>query len=540
MRSKKSLKEAFPLLALEWHPDLNEGRNPEEFAPKSNKKVWWQCSEGHIWEAVIASRSAGAGCKLCKGLSLVKGTNDLKTKYPKLAKEWDYEKNRPLRPEDVMPGSNKPVWWVCKLGHSYESKVSKRTGNNSGCKYCSGKALGKGINDLATTHPKLALQWHPTANGDLTPSDVQKGSGKKVYWICEKGHTYYSSISNRTAKKSTNCSICSGQGIGPGHNDLKTLRPDIAAQWHPTLNGKLKPTDVTVFSSEPVMWQCLLDQRHYWKAPVYSRTAGSGCGVCKGRVVISGVNDFTSTHPNLLEDWDYENNSLDPNMLFYASSKPVWWKCRNSHSWCTPLKSRTVRGFGCRICGGQAVQPGENDLATTHPGLLAEWDFDKNFDLSPDRIIAGTNKKIDWKCKLGHKWSATGNHRVAGQRCPYCATGGFEISKPGIFYYIEHPEVGASKIGITNTHAKTKRLEAFRKLGWVVVTTIQYSDGATINSLETRMLNWIRKDLGVPPFLTKGDMGKIAGWSETFPTLAVDRGEILSRIHEERELLSIP
>jgi hypothetical protein len=245
-----------------------------------------------------------------------------------------------------------------------------------------------------------------------------------------------------------------------------------------------------------------------------------------------------STHPNLREDWDYDKNSLDPHKLFNASSEPVWWKCGNNHSWCTPLKSRTVRGFGCRICGGQAAQPGENDLATTHPDLLAEWDFDGNAKLSPDKIIAGTNKKIDWKCKLGHKWSATGNHRVAGQQCPYCATGGFEISKPGIFYYIENFDLGASKIGITNTHAKTKRLEGFKKLGWVVVTTIQSPDGSAINSLETRVLNWIRKDLGVPPYLTKGDLGKIAGWSETFATLAVDRAEILARIRMESE--SIP
>ncbi len=530
--------DVFPTLALEWHPTLNDGRLPSDFAPKSNKKAWWICSQGHVWHAVIASRASGSGCKLCKGLTLARGTNDLETKYPKLAKEWDYEKNNPLRPEDVMPGSNKPVWWVCKQGHSYESKVVRRTSRNSGCKYCSGKGLGKGINDLATTHPKLALEWHPTANGELTPSDVQRGSNKKVYWLCKKGHTFHSSVSNRTAKKSTNCSVCSGQGVETGHNDLKTLRPDIAAQWHPTLNGKLKPTDVTASSSEPVIWQCLLDQRHYWKAPVYSRTAGTGCGVCRGLVVIRGVNDFMTIYPNLRNDWDYDQNSLDPHSLSSGSSEPVWWKCANNHVWETPLKSRTLRGLGCRICGGQAAHRGENDLATTHPELLAEWDFDGNANFTPDKIIAGTNKKIDWVCKLGHKWSATGNHRVSGQQCPYCATGGYEISKPGIFYYIEHLELGASKVGITNASSKTNRLAEFKKLGWGVVTTIQSPDGAAINSLETRILNWIRKDLAVPPYLTKDDLGKIAGWSETFATLAVDRAEVLDQIRKESE--SIP
>ena len=37
--------------------------------------------------------------------------------------------------------------------------------------------LIRGVNDLATTHPKLAVEWHPTKNGELKPSDVSAGSG---------------------------------------------------------------------------------------------------------------------------------------------------------------------------------------------------------------------------------------------------------------------------------------------------------------------------------------------------------------------------
>jgi hypothetical protein len=34
--------------------------------------------------------------------------------------------------------------------------------------------------------------------------------------------------------------------------------------------------------------------------------------------------------------------------------------------------------------------------------------------------------------------------------------------------------------------------------------------------LETRVLRWIRKDLQLPVFLSKSEIGKLAGWSETF------------------------
>ena len=60
------LKTYNPELAKEWHPTKNGDLKPEEIAPHSNKKVWWQCSKGHEWEAVVNSRSSGRGCPLCR------------------------------------------------------------------------------------------------------------------------------------------------------------------------------------------------------------------------------------------------------------------------------------------------------------------------------------------------------------------------------------------------------------------------------------------------------------------------------------------
>ena len=41
---------------------------------------------------------------------------------PELAKEWDFEKNKPdLTPDKVTVGSNRSVWWRCDKGHSWEA-----------------------------------------------------------------------------------------------------------------------------------------------------------------------------------------------------------------------------------------------------------------------------------------------------------------------------------------------------------------------------------------------------------------------------------
>lgn len=40
--------------------------------------------------------------------------------------------------------------------------------------------LIKGINDLATTDPKLTKEWNYEKNIDITPYDVVRGSAKRV------------------------------------------------------------------------------------------------------------------------------------------------------------------------------------------------------------------------------------------------------------------------------------------------------------------------------------------------------------------------
>ena len=60
-------------------------------------------------------------------------------------------------------------------------------------------------------------------------------------------------------------------------------KPEIAAQWEPTLNGQFEPTMVTPGSRKRVWWIC--QDGHVWKTAVYSRTGPERCGcpVCAGK-----------------------------------------------------------------------------------------------------------------------------------------------------------------------------------------------------------------------------------------------------------------
>ena len=122
-------------LMAQWNWERNVDVAPTQLTLGSNKKVWWKCDEGHEWQATIASRNSGCGCPCCAGRFAVKGENDLYTVNPTLADEWNYEKNNGLTPADVLPNSNKKVWWKCSQGHEWQAKIQGRT-KGSGCPQC--------------------------------------------------------------------------------------------------------------------------------------------------------------------------------------------------------------------------------------------------------------------------------------------------------------------------------------------------------------------------------------------------------------------
>ena len=80
----------------------------------------------------------------------------------------------------------------------------------------------------------------------------------------------------------------------PGFNDLATVEPQVAAQWHPTLNGALTPEMVTAGSHTKVWWQC--PDGHIWKAIIYARAGPqkTGCPVCAGNVKTQRMERYTA------------------------------------------------------------------------------------------------------------------------------------------------------------------------------------------------------------------------------------------------------
>lgn len=70
---------------------------------------------------------------------------------------------------------------------------------------------------------------------------------------------------------------------------------------------------------------------------------------------------------------------------------------------------------------------GKKTIDETHPELAAEWDYDKNGELSPQQITSGSARDIWWKCENGHSFQLRVSVRTDGKTapdyapCPYCS-----------------------------------------------------------------------------------------------------------------------
>ncbi|MDP3142614.1 MAG: zinc-ribbon domain-containing protein, partial [Candidatus Omnitrophota bacterium] len=201
-----SLQVVNPILAKEWHPTKNGALAPRDVTSNSSKKVWWICKKGHEWVSTIDNRGQGKGCPYCSNRA-VNEDNCLQTINPALSQEWHPNKNGELAPRDIIPGSHRKVWWICKKGHEWEARVNSRA-RGVGCPYCSNQAVNED-NCLQAINPILAKEWHPTKNGILTPRDVTSGAERKVWWLCKRGHEWKATVSHRS--NGTGCPYCNSQ-----------------------------------------------------------------------------------------------------------------------------------------------------------------------------------------------------------------------------------------------------------------------------------------------------------------------------------------
>ncbi len=348
----KDLASVEPELAKEWHKTKNTDA-PEHISYASNKYAWWKCQKcGYEWKARIANRSIlKRGCPCCSGGAVVVGINDLKTKFPHIAKEWHPTKNGELLPEQVTSGTRKKVWWQCPLGHEYQATVGHRTSQNgTGCPICySGRQtsfaeqavffyvkqlypdalsrykadfLGKFELDIYIPSIKYAIEydgeaWHKANKLEREKRKYQlcKQNGITLLRLREKEpehdaevaddiicvknlyeHRNLEMVLRRLLVKLNPQSVMPDNFVNLARDNHKILeykksaiseslmsvRPDIAMEWHPTKNGNLLPSMFKAGSEHKVWWICPKCATEYQTSIAHrtDKKVPTGCPKC--------------------------------------------------------------------------------------------------------------------------------------------------------------------------------------------------------------------------------------------------------------------
>lgn len=216
-----SLAALVPHLAREWHPTKNGLLTPGDVTIGTPRQVWWQCTEGHEWRTPVAQRTKdGRGCPFCSHHRVTAQTS-LAALAPELVRQWHPDKNLPLTASDVMPRSEKVVWWKCPEGgdHEWQATPCSRTAASPpvGCPFCGNRRLSV-TNSLARRFPAIAREWHPQKNGSLTAEQITYVFRRKVWWRCQFGHEWSAVVRARTTQ-GTACPHC-----GPRKRRVATVR----------------------------------------------------------------------------------------------------------------------------------------------------------------------------------------------------------------------------------------------------------------------------------------------------------------------------
>lgn len=173
----------------------------------------------------------------------------------------------------MVAGSRKKYWWICPRGHSCKAAIAHRSAG-SGCPYCAGNKVLPGFNDLITTHPDIESQWDYDRN-EADPTEVSAGSRRKAYFRCPKGHTHETIIVNFLRRR--NCLYCTNRRILSGFNDLATLHPKIATEWHPWKNHP-DTADAVLPGNKKRWWRCPAGHEQHGTVP--NRIKTRGCTKC--------------------------------------------------------------------------------------------------------------------------------------------------------------------------------------------------------------------------------------------------------------------
>ncbi|MFC4555405.1 zinc-ribbon domain-containing protein [Georgenia faecalis] len=340
---------------------------------------------GHLSAQRLGDIGFGCSCQVNAKRSSAARRESETPKPPALFKDsgvpavqwWDHERNTAEEWATTRPRARREVWWRCpECLDPFQARVLDMA-NSAQCPVCEPKRRAayqaqyeRYKRTPVAAVPELAAAWADDADPATVPV---AGEWKLRRFRCPQGHhprisplTYLESGCPHCRARRTAEEKLAALEVDPG---AFGMNPEIAAQWHPTKNGKLSVERTSPTSRRTVWWReesC----GHEWQATPADREKGQRLRCPHCRTIL----DSLAYHfPLLATQWAPEN----PVSAWHVRPTAVLaflprWQCPqdSSHTWQSPVGSRTV-GSGCPMCkeaGKSAIELEMLEAARSHFG----------------------------------------------------------------------------------------------------------------------------------------------------------------------------
>ena len=301
-------------------------------------------------------------------------------------------------------------------------------------------------------YPHMVDQWDFEKNRlrgldiNLTPG----GAKEPADWKCKKcGHEWVALIATRKESKGY-CPKCEKDKQGPKTKTTISMVPHLIDYFDFDANPDIDPYSLTATKNKEANWKCSLCG-HKWSATIHSRYYDkTGCPVCSGRVIKTGVNDVLSIIPEIeyYYDADYPNNS-DLSVLGVSSKTSVHWKCPDcGYAWEQAVVDRIRRNEdgSYKVCGCSRCLKSTGDINYLEKYPDAAAMYLKSNPIPFQNLKASDRTTVyKWKCnECDYVFESTlGSMLIIIKKphkgCPMCL--GKVVAKPGESFADVHPEL---------------------------------------------------------------------------------------------------
>jgi hypothetical protein len=272
---------------------------------------------------------------------------------PGLAAQWHSTRNGTLTPEDVLPGTNKKVWWRCDKGHEWQAMIASRSAGN-GCPICNAESQ--------SSFPEQVIFFYLGQRVECENRSRVSGIEVDVLIPDLSVGVEYDGAYFHGNRKNTKRARLAQHGVA-----LIRVIEDSENTSDKTL-GEIRCIPNSDYSYLTRVIEILFE----W---ILSSTVNVDIDRDRGAILARYVstekaNSIAVKCPDSIKLWNTNKNGvLRPEHFSYRSNKRVWWQCEKGHEWIAP-PADIFSGKRCPYCSGHRTLPGFNDLATTHPWLV--------------------------------------------------------------------------------------------------------------------------------------------------------------------------